>query len=181
MAELLTHPQVLKKVQAEVRTIVAGKQHITDDDLDKMKYMKAIILETTRLHPPIPVPLPRYATQDVKIMGFDVSKGTRVYINLWTIGRDPEVWDRPDEFLPERFLEGSVDDFKFISFGGGRRICPGKAFALAMIEGLLANLLWKFDWELKDKEGVSMDETVGIANHPKTSILAFATPFTTSS
>jgi len=177
MAELLTHPQILKKAQAEVRSIVNGKQHITDEDLDKMKYMKAIITETTRLHPPIPVPLPRFATEDVKIMGFDISKGTRVYINIWAIGRDPEVWDRPNEFLPERFMEGSVDDFKFIPFGGGRRRCPGKGFAMAMIEGLLANLLWKFDWELKANEGVNMDETVGIANHPKTTFLAFATPF----
>ncbi|KAJ9560357.1 hypothetical protein OSB04_005517 [Centaurea solstitialis] len=161
MAELLTHPQILKKAQAEVRKIVDGKQHIMDEDLEKMKYMKSIITETSRLHPPIPVPVPRFATEDVKIMGYNVSKGTTVYINIWAIGRDPEVWDRPDEFLPERFMEASVDDFKLIfPFGGGRRGCPGKGFAMAVVESLLANLLWKFDWELKDKEGVNMDETV---------------------
>ncbi|XP_071728360.1 cytochrome P450 736A117-like [Rutidosis leptorrhynchoides] len=184
MTELLTHPSFLNKLQEEVRTVVKGKQHITDEDIEQMKYLKAVIMETTRLHPPVPVPPGRVATQDSKVMGYDIAKGTRVYINIWAIGRDPKLWDKPNEFVPERFVNGSVDfvkhDFKFIPFGAGRRGCPGRVFGLAVVENLLANLLCKFDWALPDRvkeEGVDMEETVGLATHKKVPLLAFATPF----
>ncbi|XP_023758573.1 cytochrome P450 736A117 [Lactuca sativa] len=180
--ELLKHPKILKKLQDEVRMVLKGKSHINQDDIDNMKYLKAVLKETLRLHPPIPTLVPRVASQDVKIMGYDVMKGTSVIINAWALARDPKVWDEPDEFKPERFLDCAIDykglDFDLIPFGAGRRGCPGIAFAMTTNENVLANLLLKFDWELPNgkEEDLDMTERPGLAIRKKTPLLAIATP-----
>ncbi|KAK4394863.1 cytochrome [Sesamum angolense] len=155
MTELLQHPSVMKKLQTEVREIVKDKQDITENDLEKMLYLKAVIKETLRFHTPVPLLAPRVARKDVKIMGYDISAGTMVITNAWAIGRDPVSWDEPEKFEPDRFVNSSIDfkglDFELIPFGAGRRGCPGIAFAMATIEFVLANLVQKFDWKLPDK------------------------------
>ncbi|XP_071712158.1 cytochrome P450 736A117-like [Rutidosis leptorrhynchoides] len=181
--ELLKHPKILKKVQEEVRMVMKGKQHINQTDVNKMTYLKAVVKESLRLHPPIPTLVPRVANQDVKVMGYDVPKGTRVIINAWAIARDPKVWDDPDEFQPERFLDCSIDfkgqDFDLIPFGAGRRGCPGIAFAMATDENVLANLLHKFDWKLpnEDEDSLDMNEQPGLTVRKKVPLVAVATPF----
>ncbi|XVF54539.1 hypothetical protein PTKIN_Ptkin05aG0189000 [Pterospermum kingtungense] len=184
MAELLRHPQVLKELENEVRKIGSGKPQITEDDLDKMAYLKAVIKETLRLHPPLPLLIPRVSTQAVNnIKGYDIAERTLVIINAWAIGRDPALWDEPDEFRPERFLNNPTDfkgnDFQYIPFGAGRRACPGMAFAMAMDEIALANIVHKFDWSLPSGtkgEDFDMTETTGITTHRKVPLLAVATP-----
>ncbi|KAF5799788.1 putative psoralen synthase [Helianthus annuus] len=175
---------VLKKVQDEVRTILKGKEWINQDDIDNMKYLKAVLKETLRLHPPIPTLVPRVARQDVKVMGYDVAKGTRVITNAWAIARDPKVWDNPNEFHPERFLDCTIDfrghDFNLIPFGSGRRGCPGISFAMTTNENVLANLLHKFDWELpngENEDDLDMNEQPGIITRKKIPLLVVATPF----
>ena len=184
MAELLKNPSVLKKLQDEVRELLGGKQDITDDDLEKMPYLKAVIKESLNLHPPIPLLVPRLAREDVEVMGYDIAAGTMVIINAWAIGRDPKNWDEPEKFQPERFLNSPVDfkghDFQLIPFGAGRRGCPGIAFAMASNELVLANLVHKFDWQLPNGakgEELDMTEYPGVAVHRKNALLAFATPF----
>ncbi|XP_024961479.1 (+)-menthofuran synthase-like [Cynara cardunculus var. scolymus] len=184
MTELLLHPDSLKKVQNEVREVLNGKKDITDDDLEMMTYLKAVIKETTRLHPPLPILPPRVARHDVKVMGYDIAEGTRVYVNIYAIMRDPKVWDRPDTFLPERFLDSPIDfvkhNFELLTFGAGRRGCPGRVFAMAINEKVLATVLHKFDWSLPNgvkREDVDMKETFGLANHRKVPLLALGKPF----
>ncbi|XP_071731720.1 cytochrome P450 736A117-like [Rutidosis leptorrhynchoides] len=179
--ELLKHPRVLKKVQDEVRIILDGKDQIKQADIEKMKYLKAVFKETLRLHPPIPTLVPRVASQDVKVMGYDVAKGTTVLINAWTIARDPNVWDEPNEFRPERFLNRTTDfkghDFDLIPFGAGRRGCPGISFAMATNENLLVNLLHKFKWELpngQSEEDLNVDERPGLTIRKKVPLLVVA-------
>ncbi|KAI7754803.1 hypothetical protein M8C21_018802 [Ambrosia artemisiifolia] len=181
--ELLKHPKALKKAQDEVRMVFNGKQQINQEDIDNLKYLKAVFKETLRLHPPIPTLVPRVASQDVKVMGFDITKGTRVIVNAWAIARDPKVWDDANEFRPERFLDCNIDfrgrDFDLIPFGAGRRGCPGVAFAMATNENLLANLLHKFDWELPNGEkedDLDMNEKPGLTIRKKVPLLAVATP-----
>ncbi|MFS8000084.1 putative cytochrome P450 [Helianthus anomalus] len=182
--ELVKHPRVLSKVQDEVRTILKGKQQINQDDIGNMKYLKAVLKETLRLHPPIPTLVPRVARQDAKVMGYDIAKGTRVIINAWAIARDPKVWDDPNEFRPERFLDCTIDfkghDFDLIPFGAGRRGCPGIAFAMTTNESLLVNLLHKFDWQLPNggnEDDLDMNEQPGLTISKKVPLMVVATPF----
>ncbi|XP_073138731.1 cytochrome P450 71A8-like [Henckelia pumila] len=181
MTELIRHPAILKKLQMEVREILKGKQDITHSDLEKMSYLNAVIKETLRHHIPVPF-IARVARDNIKIMGYDIAIGTMVLINAWAIGRDPASWIEPEKFIPERFLNSSVDfkghDFGLIPFGAGRRRCPGVAFAMASVELVLANLVQKFDWYLPDgSRGEELDvlEHPGISIHRKNPIFAMAT------
>ena len=179
MTELLRHPKAMLKLQQEVRGIIGHKKDITDDDIDRMHYLKAVIKESLRLHPPFPLLLPRVATRDVKVKGYDVAAGTVVMVSFWAIGRDPELWDEPDKFMPERFLNSSIDfkgvDFELIPFGAGRRGCPGIAYSMAVIELLVANLVAKFDWKLADGKDLDMNEGPGITAHRVVPLHAVAT------
>ncbi|KAM5571879.1 cytochrome P450 736A117-like [Rosa sericea] len=183
MTEILRHPRVCRKMQNEAMEIANGKPHITESDLDKMHYLKAVIKETLRLHPPIPLLSPRESTEDVKIMEYDIEAKTMVFINAWAIGRDPAEWDEPEEFRPERFMNSSVDfkghDFQLLPFGAGRRGCPGILFSMATNELVLANIVHKFDWELPagtSADNINMTESSGLVAHRKVPLVAVAKP-----
>ncbi|KAG5523001.1 hypothetical protein RHGRI_034970 [Rhododendron griersonianum] len=182
MTELLRHPQAMKKLQAEVRLIAQPNQPVIEDDLDQMPYLKAVIKETLRLHPPIPIIVPRESTKDIQVKGYDIAAGTRVLVNAWAIGQDPASWDEPEEFRPERFLNGrSIDfrgqDFEFIPFGAGRRGCPGIQFAAVLNELAVANLVHKFDFALPDGVELDVSEAQAITVHKKFPLLLVATPW----
>ena len=127
-----------------------------------------IVKETLRLHPPAPLLLPRETMSPFKVLGYDVEPNTLVLINDWAISRDPEFWKDPEEFIPERFDDSSLDfkgqNFEFLPFGAGRRICPGIYMATTTVELGLANLLYCFDWKLPEgmkEEDINMEETTG--------------------
>jgi cytochrome P450 len=152
MAELVKNPSIMKRAQEEVRKVVNKKSKIDVNDIKKMDYLKCILKETLRLHPPLPLSVPRETITSVKIGGYDISAKTKVFVNTWAIQRDPKVWERPEEFIPERFEDSPMDykgqDFEFIPFGGGRRGCPGMTFGVAAVENVVANLLCWYDWKL---------------------------------
>ncbi|GJR16119.1 cytochrome P450 71A1-like protein, partial [Tanacetum coccineum] len=177
MTELARHPKVLKKAQNEIRGITESKGEVEEGDLHHFHYLKAVIKETMRLHPPVPLLVPRESTQKCTLQGYDIPEKTRVLINTYAIGRDPNSWENPLVYDPERFVETEVDfrgqDFRFLPFGGGRRGCPGYAFGLATIELALARLLYHFDWSLPNGVGpddVNLDEIFGLATRKKTAL-----------
>ncbi|KAI3807007.1 hypothetical protein L1987_22927 [Smallanthus sonchifolius] len=181
---LLRNPHAMKKLQEEVRKVANGKPKITEDDLDQMPYLKAVVKETFRMHMPLPLLVPRESTRDVKLMGYNIAAGTQVLINAWAVGRDPSLWDNPEEFRPERFLDSSVDyrglHFELTPFGSGRRKCPGIQFAMSVNELVIASLVHKFDFGLPDAqkvEDLDMSETTGITIHKKLPLLVVATPY----
>ncbi|CAL9235008.1 unnamed protein product [Arabidopsis halleri] len=155
MTELIRNPNVMKNLQDEIRsTIRPHGSYIKEKEVENMKYLKAVIKEVFRLHPPLPLILPRLLSEDVKVKGYNIAAGTEVIINAWAIQRDPAIWG-PDaeEFKPERHLDSTLDyhgkDLNFIPFGSGRRICPGINLALGLVEVTVANLVGRFDWRVE--------------------------------
>ena len=183
MTELVRYPGVMKKLQEEIRGIANRDSVVREEDLRGMSYLKAVIKEVLRLYPAAPILLPHESMETCQIQGYEIPAGTRVIVNAWAIARDPEFWEAPDEFRPERFLESDVDfrghDFQFIPFGAGRRICPGLNFAVSTLELAIANLVHRFDWRLPEGmevEDLDMTEAPGLTTRRKEKLQLVASP-----
>jgi cytochrome P450 len=182
MAEALRNPEVLGRAQAEVRRTLAGQSRVPESALPELRYVKLVIKETLRLHPVAPLLLPRECLEPCRVLGYDVPEGAMVFVNAWAIGRDTATWG-PDaeEFRPERFEEEShgVDfrgnDFQFLPFGSGRRMCPGVTFSLAVTELALASLLFHFDWKHPAPAELDMAEAFGVTARRKSDLRLQAT------
>ncbi|RZC73184.1 hypothetical protein C5167_048665 [Papaver somniferum] len=174
MAELIKNPKEMKIAQDEVRRVVGSKCTLEEEDINQMDYLKCTVKETLRLHSPIPTLLPRVSSKSTQIAGYDIPFHTKVYVNAWAIHRDAKIWNDPKEFCPNRFINNPIEfkgqEFGFIPFGSGRRGCPGISFAITVVEYILANLLYYFDWELPagdKREDLDMTEAVGLAVNKK--------------
>ncbi|CAH1419141.1 unnamed protein product [Lactuca virosa] len=183
ISELLRHPRVMEKLKQEVTKIAQGRSMILEKDLENMQYLKAVIKETLRMYPPIPLLIPHESTEDVKLLGYDIPAGTQTLVNAWAIGRDSTAWEEPEEFKPERFLNSSTNykglHFELLPFGGGRRGCPGIPFATVIFELALANVIYKFDLALPNgvkNTDLDMREKFGITLHKEAHLLIMATP-----
>ncbi|CAL1385449.1 unnamed protein product [Linum trigynum] len=168
MSEMIKNPRVFQKAQEEVRQVLGERgKDVDETHLHQLKYLDMVISEGLRLHPPIPLLIPRQSREKVELDGYDVPINTKVIVNAWAINRDPRHWVEPDKFYPERFLDCSIDykgnDFQFVTFGAGRRVCPGISFGMAVVKLTLANLLYHFQWELpfEMKQGIDMTESFG--------------------
>ncbi|GMN52107.1 hypothetical protein TIFTF001_021247 [Ficus carica] len=169
IAELLKSPEIMSKANAELEQVIGKGNQVKESDITQLPYLQAIVKETLRLYPSIPL-IPREAERDVQVCGYVIPKGAQVLVNAWAIGRDPTIWDNPNKFLPERFLESNIDiggrSFEFIPFGGGRRLCPGLPLATRMLHLILASLLHSFTWKLEDgisPENMNMEDKFGLA------------------
>ncbi|XP_074365312.1 cytochrome P450 71A9-like [Apium graveolens] len=174
MTLLIKSPSTMKKAQQEVRELTGKKGFVDENDVQKLVYLKAVVKEAMRLNPIAPLLVPKETIEKCVINGYEIKAKTLVYVNVHAIGRDPESWEDPNEFLPERFINSSIDfkgqDFELIPFGVGRRICPGITMGVATTELALANLLYSFNWELPSgmkKEDIDMDTLPGITMHKK--------------
>ncbi|CAN1169639.1 Desmethyl-deoxy-podophyllotoxin synthase [Linum perenne] len=184
MSELMKNPLVMQKAQKEVRQLFDEQGKVDESRLDELHYLQLIIKETFRLHPIAPLFLPRECRETVVVNGYLIPEKTRVTINAWAIGRDPRHWTNPDEFIPERFVDSSLDykghDFQFLPFGSGRRVCPGIQFGIAVVELLLANLLYHFDWKLPGEmkpRDLDMDEVFGSTVGRKNDLILVPIPY----
>ncbi|VFQ69791.1 unnamed protein product [Cuscuta campestris] len=174
MTSLARNERVMKRAQDEVRKTIGNKGRVEESDLQCLDYLKAVIKETMRLHPPVPLLVPRESMEKCTIDGYEIPAGARVLINTYAMGKDPDSWGDPLAYYPERFLEQDIDfkgqDFRFLPFGGGRRGCPGYALGLATIQLTLARLLYHFDWTLPPGVGpddVDLTEIFGLATRKK--------------
>ncbi|KAB2604699.1 premnaspirodiene oxygenase-like [Pyrus ussuriensis x Pyrus communis] len=183
MSELMRNPRVMKRAQAEVRQLVLqfeGKKSkvIEERDVQKMDYLKLVVKETLRLHSPAPLCRKREARNMVQIGGFELPVKSKVIINLWAMGRDPEIWGADAEcFKPERF-QGSSVDFKGFDF----EFTP-HVIGVTMVELALAELLYRFDWKLANgmnPDELDMTEIFGVSCKRKNALYLIATPHFTS-
>ncbi|KAK4411613.1 cytochrome [Sesamum angolense] len=152
LSELIRHPQLMKKLQEELETVVGMDQMVEESHLHRLEYLDFVVKETLRLHPVGPLLIPHESMEDCVIDSYHVPKGSRVIVNVWAIGRDPNVWPEPEVFKPERFIGSNIDlrghDFQLLPFGSGRRSCPGLQLALTMVQLVIAQLVHCFDWQL---------------------------------
>ncbi|CAM6086850.1 unnamed protein product [Calypogeia fissa] len=182
LTELLRHPRALRKVQEELDSVVGPHRLVQEEDFPKLVYVSAVLKETLRLHPPAPLMVPHLSTEDCEIEGFHIPAGTQVIVSPWCIHRDPAVWERPLEFDPERFLNSTRDfkgqNFGFLPFGSGRRMCAGMNLGALMVMYPLSVLVHALDWALPDgqkPEELDMLETVGIVVNKKVPLTVFGT------
>ncbi|KAI3712592.1 hypothetical protein L1987_71152 [Smallanthus sonchifolius] len=170
MAEIMKNHHVMKMIQEELAKVVGLNTIVEESHLPKLKYLDATIKETFRLHPVVPFLIPRSPSQACIVGGYTIPKGCTIFLNVWSIQRDPRYWDNPLEFHPERFLgyDGTQkcdykgNNLKFFPFGTGRRLCAGLPLAEKMMMFILASLLHSFNWSLPSGEEHELSEKVGI-------------------
>lgn len=178
MTELARNPRVMKKAQEEIRAVLGSKREkITEEDVEKVEYLKLIIKETFRLHPPVPN-IPRESMSQIKIQGYDIPPNTRIQLNIWAIGRDTKIWEKPEEFIPERFIDSAIhykgQNYGLLPFGSGRRICPALPMASTTVELGLLNMLYFFDWKLPNGmvgEDIDMEDAGHISFYKKAPLI----------
>ena len=108
LAELINHPDTMKKAIEEIHQVVGESRLIQESDVPNLPYLQAIVKETLRLHPAAPL-IPRKSTEHCIVAGYDIPANTHIYINVWALHRDPNHWENPLEFRPERFQENKLD------------------------------------------------------------------------
>nr|AGI16385.1 flavonoid 3', 5'-hydroxylase [Ribes nigrum] len=183
LAEMLKNPSIMKRAHDEMDQVIGRNRRLEESDLSKLPYLQAICKETFRKHPSTPLNLPRVSSEPCEVNGYYIPKDTRLSVNIWAIGRDPNVWENPLEFTPERFLTGKnakIDprgnDFELIPFGAGRRICAGTRMGIVLVEYILGTLVHSFDWKMKDRVELNMDEAFGLALQKAVPLAALVTP-----
>ncbi|CAL5333665.1 unnamed protein product [Camellia sinensis] len=179
---LLNNRHVLKKAQDELDIHVGKNRQVDESDIKNLLYLQAIVKETLRLYPALPLSLAREAMEDCTVAGFHIPAGTRLLVNLWKLHRDPNIWSNPLDFQPERFLVDQIDldvkglHFEFVPFGSGRRICPGITFALQVLHLTLARLLHGFELGTVSDLEVNMTESPGLSAPKATPVEVLLTP-----
>lgn len=168
----------MKKVQSEIREKFGDKEIISLEEIEELEYLNMVVKETWRLHPPSPLLIPRKVMTEFEINGYTIPVNTRLQVNVWAIGRDPDAWKDPEVFLPERFVNSDINPkgqyFELLPFGGGRRICPAIYMGTKMVEFGLASLLNRFDWMLPEgmkAEDMKMEEAPGLTINKKHDLL----------
>ncbi|KAK1274119.1 Cytochrome P450 89A9 [Acorus gramineus] len=176
MANVVKYPHVQKKILEEVIRVGGDEtEEVKEEDIQRMPYVKAVVLEGLRRHPPAHFLVPHTVSEEVSVDGYIIPKNATFYVTLAEIGWDEKVWKEPMEFRPERFLvngdEGAeatataVDitgsrEIKMMPFGVGRRICPGMGLALLHLEYFVANLVRDFEWKAVEDEEIDLSEKV---------------------
>ncbi|KAF1896275.1 hypothetical protein Lal_00018556 [Lupinus albus] len=192
MANLVKYPHMQQRIVDEITRVMTvsnkgEKEEVQEEDLEKLPYLKAVVLESLRRHPPGHFLVPHTGTEDVAFNGYLVPKNGSVNFMVAEIGRDPKVWEDPMTFKPERFLNEDGSEFegfditgskeiKMMPFGVGRRICPAYNWAIFHLEYFVANLVWNFDWKVANGGDVDLSEKEEFTIVMKTPLEAHISP-----
>ncbi|KAG0615021.1 hypothetical protein M758_5G008900 [Ceratodon purpureus] len=188
MAELIRKPDIMKRAQEELDAVVGSRQFVQESDFAHLPFLEAIVKEGFRVHPPSPLPIIRESLQPCEFRGYKLPAKTLLLNNIFAIHRDPAVYEDPDEFRPERFLDrpeinhlAHFSSFELIPFGVGRRMCPGSTLGHVMVMLMLGNLLFRFQWSMPEGlkvEDIDMSEAGGLTMWMKSPLCLVATPRT---
>lgn len=152
------NPDKLEKLRGEVDTVLEGRTP-TLEDIRSLTYTRQVIDEILRLYPSAWA-VGRNAIEDDEIGGYHIPAGYNVVVPIYVLHRDPEIWDNPNDFIPERFTKENMKDkhrYAYFPFGGGPRFCIGNNFALMEMQIIVAMLIQRFHFKLEP------DSTVNIA------------------
>ncbi|KAG5043386.1 hypothetical protein JHK87_007301 [Glycine soja] len=172
LAELINHPHVMERARQEIDAVIGNGRIVEESDIANLSYLQAVVKETLRIHPTGPMII-RESSESSTIWGYEIPAKTQLFVNVWAIGRDPNHWENPLEFRPERFAseegsgKGQLDvrgqHFHMIPFGSGRRGCPGTSLALQVVQANLAAMIQCFEWKVKGGiEIADMEEKPGL-------------------
>ncbi|XP_038696929.1 cytochrome P450 89A2-like [Tripterygium wilfordii] len=187
MANLVKHQDIQEKLLSDINRVVKAGDEIKDDDLKRMPYLNAVVLETLRRHPPGHFIIPRAVVEDTKFDGYDIPRNAMVNFTVADMGWDPKVWEEPMEFKPERFLSDGenahqvfdikgVREIKMMPFGAGRRICPAISLAILHQQYFVANLIRDFKWTAENGCDVDLSEKQDFTIVMKSPLMAFISP-----
>ncbi|KAF3442608.1 hypothetical protein FNV43_RR16524 [Rhamnella rubrinervis] len=175
LAELINNPNIMNKARQEIDSVIGKDRLVEETDIANLPYLQAIVKETLRLHPTGPL-IVRESSENTKICGYDIQEKTQLLVNVWAIGRDPNHWENPLEFKPERFVSEELGSrksqldvrgqhFHLLPFGSGRRGCPGTSLALQIVQTTLGAMIQCFEWKVgggDDHDLVDMEEGPGL-------------------
>lgn len=180
LTEILRKPHVYNKLVSELDKVVGKNRFVVETDIPKLTYLQATVKEVFRLHPSVPLIIPRRTNEACEVAGYHLPKHCVVYVNVWGIARDATVWEDPYEFKPERFIGSSIDvkgqDFSLLPFGSGRRSCVGWPLAHRMVHFYLASLLHAYEWDCSFEILNDLNERVGLTIQKDKSLLGIPKP-----
>ncbi|CAN6177768.1 unnamed protein product [Urochloa humidicola] len=178
MYELSKSPEKQARLYQEIQE-VCGNETVTEDDLPRLPYLNAVLHETLRLHPSISLSLPRFVGEDITLGGYDVPAGTELMVNIYGCNMNKNDWDEPEEWKPERFLDGKFDPRdmnKTMSFGAGRRSCPGASQATSLTCTAIGRFVQDFGWRLKEGDESISDDTIQLTTNRLHPLEVYLTP-----
>ncbi|KAJ7267368.1 cytochrome P450 [Mycena rebaudengoi] len=162
---LASYPEYQERAREEIYSVVGTGRLPELDDFKKMPFVDALIKEIIRMRPEFPMGTPHFTTQDLHYKDYTLKKNTTLILNIYALYHDPNVFENPEEFNPDRFMvseygtrPGMDTDFRdnFL-FGGGRRICPGQVVAQVLMQLTAMRLIWAFQF------GSPIDAETGVA------------------
>ena len=178
LAYLIKYPDIQHQLHEELDHVIGRQRLPTLADITSLPLLQATVYELLRVTSLAPLSVPRSTTTETKFRDFTIPKDTMVFVNLWSVHRDPATWNDPDVFNPRRFLNGAgeVLDPKslggFLPFSMGRRKCPGEPLALKSLSVFLAALLHSFRFSQEglpaEYQGIDLQGKCGLTLAPKT-------------
>ncbi|KAL5698952.1 hypothetical protein ACHQM5_029921 [Ranunculus cassubicifolius] len=183
LSEMLRRTETFEKATEELDRVIGRDRQVEEKDLPNLIYTKHVLYETMRMHPVSPLLSPHFSREKCKVNGYEILQGTQILVNVWSIGRDPAVWDAPNEFCPERFNGRDIDvngqHFELLPFGSGRRMCPASSLGIKLTMLAFANTLHGFNFQLANAmkpENLNMEEEWGLTVPRKIPLVVVAQP-----